>query len=185
MAKKGSRLREFEKNNRVLDISSNQEARRKKKSEKMKLAETAAGDPAGQAGSGGLNAGGSGSGGKSGGKRHRINWIKMGSVIISLVFLAVVAFSVKNIYDLKDREAALMERNQQLLRIREELTMELANVHTDEYIEELARRELKLVKGNELIFYFPDDFKLQRKESGQGSSGEEGSADTDTGDKNE
>ena len=36
MAKRGSRLREFEKNNRVLDISNKQEARREKRREQRR-----------------------------------------------------------------------------------------------------------------------------------------------------
>lgn len=150
MAKKGSRLREFEKNNRTLDISSKQKARKEKKREKLKLvqAEAAAGTSAESNGSG---------------KKHRINWLRMGSVLVALVFIAVVVFSIKNIYDLKEREASLMEENLRLQMIKEELEMQAANIDSDAYIEEKARRDLKLVKGNELIFYFPEGFQLEEK----------------------
>jgi cell division protein FtsB len=43
--------------------------------------------------------------------------------------------------------------------MKEELTLQLENVNSDEYIEEQARKELKLMKGNELIFYFTEDDK--------------------------
>ena len=71
---------------------------------------------------------------------------------------------MKNIYDLKAREADLQKENQKLEQMKEELTVELENVNTDEYIEEKARRELKLIRPNELVFYFPDDFQLKQEE---------------------
>ncbi|MGN1413581.1 MAG: septum formation initiator family protein [Anaerovoracaceae bacterium] len=80
------------------------------------------------------------------------------------MFLLVVGISVKNIYDLKEREAVLQKENQKLEQMKEELAVELENVNTDEYIEEKARRELKLIRPNELVFYFPEDFQLQQDE---------------------
>ena len=75
----------------------------------------------------------------------------------------MVVMSVKNIFDLKEEERALKQRNEELIQLREELLMELNNVNSREYIEEQARKELKLVKGNELIFYFPDDWEAKHE----------------------
>ena len=72
--------------------------------------------------------------------------------------------SVKNIFELKDEEAALREKKAELTRMKEELTLRLDNVNSDEFIEEEARKTLKLVKGNELIFFFPEDMELNRNE---------------------
>jgi len=175
MAKKGSRLREFEKNHRVLDISSAQEARQKKKTEKKRnldsdgapgTADAAAG------GSGGAGSSASGADRSSGGRRTRINWVRAGSLIIALVFMVVVGLSVKNIFDLREREASLMEEKERLTMIREELQMQLAHIDSDEYMEEQARRQLKLVKGNELIFYFPEDFQVD-KDAEEDAAGDE------------
>lgn len=149
MAKKGSRLREFEKNHRVLDITSAQKERQKKKSSRKlqeeKTTITASAE----------------NGNKK--KRH-VSWVRVIGLAVCVVFLLVVGISVKNIYDLKEREADLQKENQKLEQIKEELTVELENVNTDEYIEEKARRELKLIRPNELVFYFPDDFQLQQDE---------------------
>ncbi|MGN1144379.1 MAG: septum formation initiator family protein [Anaerovoracaceae bacterium] len=144
MAKKGSRLREFEKNHRVLDITSAQKERQKKKSSR-KPQEEKNEDTANK-------------------KKRRVSWVRVIGLAVCAVFLLVVGISVKNIYDLKDREADLQKENQKLEQIKEELTVELENVNTDEYIEEKARRELKLIRPNELVFYFPDDFQLQQNE---------------------
>ena len=65
--------------------------------------------------------------------------------------------SVKNIFDLKAKEDVLLDKQAELKNLKEELTMELENVNSDEYIEAQARKSLKLVKGNELIFFFSED----------------------------
>ncbi|MCI8609988.1 MAG: hypothetical protein HFE73_10125 [Firmicutes bacterium] len=135
MAKKGSRLREFEKNNRVLDITNTQQERQKKKSTGKKVK---TGNPSEQ------------------GKKP-LNLVKLVGIGVSLVFVMVVAISIKNIYDLKVRESALLDKHQELLKIEETLKLELENVNSDAYIEEQARKELKLIKGNELIFHFSDE----------------------------
>lgn len=91
--------------------------------------------------------------------------MKFIGVAVVTVFLLMVAVSVKNIFDLKEEERALLQRNEELLQLKEELLMELNNVNSDEYIEEQARKELKLVKGNELIFFFPDDWEKKSAEN--------------------
>ena len=79
------------------------------------------------------------------------------------MFAVMVSLSVKNIFDLKEEEAALQERNSELIHLKEDLLMTLDNVNSDEFIEEQARKELKLAKGNELIFYFPDDWEAKHE----------------------
>ena len=149
MAKKGNRLREFEKTHRVLDISSAQESRKQKKKEKAEKAETETASADVQASQ------------KTVG-RHT-NWVKLIGVAVIIVFAIIISLSVKNIFDLKEEEAALQERNSELTLLKEDLMMKLDNVNSDEFIEEQARKELKLAKGNELIFYFPDDWEAKHE----------------------
>ena len=154
MAKKGNRLREFEKNHRVLDISTAQEARKKKKERKKIFTETEAAaetEPAAAVSD-------------EKGSRTRINWVRLVGLTVAVIFIIMVAASVKNIFDLKEEERQLQKRNAELLQLREELLLKLENVNSDEFIEEQARKELKLVKGNELIFYFPDDWEGKKEE---------------------
>jgi cell division protein DivIC len=84
-------------------------------------------------------------------------------VAVIIVFAVMVSLSVKSIFDLKAEEAALQERNSELIHLKEDLLMTLDNVNSDEFIEEQARKELKLAKGNELIFYFPDDWEAKHE----------------------
>ena len=177
MAKKGNRLREFEKNHRVLDISTAQEARRKKKEKKGILSGKSATAQAGADGTtmyaGTVTEGGeTGSDGKSGKRSH---WVMLIGMAVVVIFVLMVVMSVKNIFDLKEEERALKQRNEELVQLREELLMELKNVNSREYIEEQARKELKLVKGNELIFYFPDDWdeQIAEKKNREEKAGEE------------
>ncbi|MGN0713070.1 MAG: septum formation initiator family protein [Anaerovoracaceae bacterium] len=149
MAKKGSRLREFEKNHRVLDITTAQQERQKKKSTRKPQEEKRTDTDTAESGNK---------------KKRRVSWVRVIGLAVCVVFLLVVGISVKNIYDLKAREADLQKENQKLEQMKEELTVELENVNTDEYIEEKARRELKLIRPNELVFYFPDDFQLKQEE---------------------
>ena len=149
MAKKGKRLREFEKNHRVLNISSVQESRRQKKKEKAEKAAADVSSADVKKGQGTVS-------------RH-INWVRLVGVAVIAVFVIMVSLSVKNIFDLKEEEASLQARNLELTQLKEELLMTLDNVNSDEFIEEQARKELKLARGNELIFYFPDDWEAKHE----------------------
>lgn len=158
MAKKGSRLREFEKNNRVLDISSAQKSRQEKRKngrDKKKESDMGQAKKAQISGAGGTEA------------KKKANWIKPVCIVVSLLFVVFVGMSVKNILDLKNEESALREKQEELNKLKEELTLKLDNVNSDEFIEEEARKTLKLVKGNELIFFFPEDMDLSQSEEEQ------------------
>lgn len=152
MAKKGSRLREFEKNNRVLDITGAQEERRKKRNKKPKTIREASAQ------------GESTVVASTEEKKTEPKNIKMISIIVSVIFLFAVAMSAKNIIDLRAEKSALENRNAELLYMKEELTLELQNINSAEYIENQARKELRLAKADELIFYFPEDFQLKEGE---------------------
>ena len=98
-------------------------------------------------------------------KKTRINWVKMIGITVAAVFIVMAAMSVKNIFDLRAEEKVLMAENAELLQLKEEMLLKLDNVNSDEFIEEQARKELKLVKGNELIFYFPEDWEVKEQEA--------------------
>lgn len=149
MAKKGSRLREFEKNNRVLDITGAQQARKqKRRSDKEKKAVLRDDQIPTKKDAIQTN---------DGNKKKKVGWVKLIGIAISFVFIVIVGMSVKNIFDLKAKEDVLLDKQAELKNLKEELTMELENVNSDEYIEAQARKSLKLVKGNELIFFFSED----------------------------
>jgi len=145
MAKRGNRLREFEKNNRVLDISSKQEARRKKRrTERRKDQENVEVKEEIK-------------------KEEKINWKKIVPRVLIIIFIIMMIGTLNNIRTLKEREKELQEKNIQLSQIKEELEVEIKNVNSPDYIESIARKDLKLAKSNELIFYFDESKDAKEK----------------------
>ena len=58
--------------------------------------------------------------------------------------------------------------NQELLNDKESLQLELENITSADYIESQARRDLKLIKPNELLFLFPEkDYSKTENENTQ------------------
>lgn len=75
-------------------------------------------------------------------------------MVIAVVF--VLGFQLMGLYtklsDYKSREAALTKELEDAMTTKEELTDYEAYTKTDEYIQNLARTKLGLVKENEIIF---------------------------------
>lgn len=137
MAKRGTRLREFEKNNRVLDISSKQEARREKNRanrEKKKSVEA----------------------NKTDDKENKRDWKKIAIRGAIFIFILMILGTARNIYILKEKEEELLNENIRLMEIKAQLLEESEGVRSASYIEKVARRDLQLAKSDDLIFYFTE-----------------------------
>ncbi|MBQ6621327.1 MAG: septum formation initiator family protein [Mogibacterium sp.] len=91
---------------------------------------------------------------KKRGKRRRIN--RTTAIILVVVGLVLFA-SVRNIVSLKIENHQLKKENEELRQLKKELTIELKNVNSKEYVEERARRQLRLVNPDEILFVFPGD----------------------------
>lgn len=74
-------------------------------------------------------------------------------IIIAASYFAVSALKIVRLN--AEKEEALT-RQEELLMIKEDLTAEYNNINSAQYIERLARRDLKLVKSNELLFILPE-----------------------------
>lgn len=89
-------------------------------------------------------------------KKKKISSI--GVILITVIIISAVYFVMSGIkiiklnHELEEAEA----RMQQLLNTKEDLMAEYDNVSSEEYIERVARRDLKLVRGNELLFVMPE-----------------------------
>ena len=101
MQKRKGRLREFEKNNRAVDFDEAREQRqskrentRKKKNKRIKATVTYEDTPSKR-------------------KRWTINKVRIGITVIMIILIAVVAVSIKGIFDLKIEQKQLMEQNKQ------------------------------------------------------------------------
>ena len=135
------RSRKFYKETRVVDISEAREERRRSRTEtqskKKKPANTE--NP------------------KKKRKKKRL-WrrtlIYMG--IICIIFL-LAGLSVYKIIDLKLEENRLEGQKQELIKEQKKLKEELKNVNDPEYIEQQARKQLKLIMPGETLYVLPDE----------------------------
>ena len=90
---------------------------------------------------------------------------KAGLIAAALILLVIAYFVVSRVKIIKlnqEREEA-EERRPELLNAKEELMAEYENINSAQYIERLARRDLKLVKANELLFILPDDMQKENQ----------------------
>lgn len=146
MSKRGQRLREFEKNNRIFNI---EEARKKREEnhrdyrERKAAEESKTGDCSRK---------------KRPKKKKRIADMRrfiMATVLLICVFSAVL--SLIKIVNLRSELNHLQEINGQLLEMKEDLLDETQMIDSKEYIEQQARKELKMIKDNELLFIISDE----------------------------
>ena len=98
-------------------------------------------------------------------------------VIVIVIAIAYFAMSAIKIVQLNAEKEQALARQEELLMIKEDLTAEYANISSAQYIERLARRDLKLVKSNELLFILPE-----REIVKAADNGENGEEDGKTGD---
>ena len=96
-------------------------------------------------------------------KRRKFGIIKALILIVALVLVAFFTKSIINIISLSNEKAEVEAKHEELTKEVEDLNQELENVNTDEYIEMLARRNLKLVKKKEKLYILPS-FKSEDKE---------------------
>ena len=89
-------------------------------------------------------------------RRRRINKTHFVLFIVIFVLLAGIGISVKNVLDLRSEQAELALENESLKRQKDALENELANVNEDDYIEDQARKQLRLLDPGELVFIFED-----------------------------
>ena len=108
-------------------------------------------------------------------KRVKINYIRLIAVVFSLVLIGTVGFYVQRIMSLHAEKEQLLAEREELEQTREERLNELENVNDLDYIEEQARKQLKMIKPGEVLFVI--DEKVQEVEAAQDQSGS-GEAET-------
>lgn len=89
-----------------------------------------------------------------------------GIIAAALIILVIAYFAMSGIKIIRlnqEREEA-EARKQELLNTKEELMAQYENINSAQYIERLARRDLKLVKANELLFILPDDIQKENED---------------------
>lgn len=89
-----------------------------------------------------------------------------GIIAAALIILVIAYFAMSGIKIIRlnqEREDA-EARKQELQNTKEELMAQYENINSAQYIERLARRDLKLVKANELLFILPDDIQKENED---------------------
>lgn len=89
-------------------------------------------------------------------KKKKINVLRLALVgVVALVVVYFVISAVK-IVNLNKERAEIEEQNKELKETVEDLNQQLEIINTDKYMEGLARKRLKLVHSNEILFILPD-----------------------------
>lgn len=136
MSKKGKRLREFEKNNRTYTF-----AERSKITHKDKVKEEVTQSRPER-------------------KKKKLKIVNMkrfiDSVII-VILIASVGMSAINIIKLTIQKKELQAKNAELIKLKEDLSAEMEFINSADYIEQQARKDLKMIKENELLFIISDE----------------------------
>lgn len=174
MTKRKGRLREFERDNRVINIEETQSIRREKlqilKDEKEK--ENSSYGEASNKSRRDQNY-----------RKKKRTKISLSRMILFIVILAVVLYfgnSLLKIVSLSSERKAALEYQQQLLETQELLNLRLKGVTSDSFIEQMARERLRMLKPGELLFIFGDNDNAESKDdknkdaaSDQGDTGNE------------
>lgn len=99
--------------------------------------------------------------GKKTRKKTRVNAVKIIEKLIkaaiTVAVIAVLAVSVKNIFDLRAENRDLKKIEKDLTLEKETLSEELKNVKDKDYIEEQARIQLHMIKPGEIIYILQNE----------------------------
>lgn len=148
MSKKGKRLREFEKNNRTYNFAESRERREQKyASISQKKNATALDQEELET--------------RKAERRKKklkiVNTKRFVASVIILILIASVGMSVINIVQLTIQKKELQAKNAELIKLKEDLTSEMDFINSAEYIEQQARKDLRMIKENELLFIVDDE----------------------------
>ena len=95
---------------------------------------------------------------KQEGKRSKkkINYLRLCIFIISVVVLVIIGVYIKNIVSLHIEHNNLINEQKDLEQKKRKLQEELKNVDDLDYIEEQARKQLRMVRPGEVLYILDD-----------------------------
>ena len=102
-------------------------------------------------------------------KRIKINYGRLAALVIIIVLIGTVGFNVRRIISLHAEKARLMAQREELEQTRQEKLNELENVNDLDYIEEQARKQLKMIKPGEVLFVIDETVKEVKENQAQSS----------------
>jgi len=78
-------------------------------------------------------------------------------LMMAVIVLSIAGFSVFRIIDLKLEQHQLLAQQEALIAEKEKLKEQLANVNNPEFIEQEARKQLKLIMPGETLYILQDE----------------------------
>lgn len=121
-------------------------------------------------------------------KRKKLNRSKLLILAAVLIVVAYFVFSGIKIIHLNTEKAKVEKKNQELKEELENLNQQLEAINSPEFIERLARKNLKLVKQGELMFILPnlrEDNAALESEDGKDGEEEQSSAKDESSEESE
>ncbi|MBQ5955555.1 MAG: septum formation initiator family protein [Firmicutes bacterium] len=97
-------------------------------------------------------------------RKRKLNVWKVAVLVILVLVIIYFVMSAVKIINLNREKAELEEENRKLKETVEDLKLQQETIHTDQYLEGLARRQLRLVKKDELLFVLPEIRKANEGE---------------------
>lgn len=79
--------------------------------------------------------------------------------LIIFLFILAILFSfgrIKNVVELKAEEKQMLEQQAELEKERDLLKAKLKNIESKDYIQEEARKQLKMMDPDEILYVFED-----------------------------
>lgn len=102
-------------------------------------------------------------------RKKKLNMARLGVIIVVGLVTAYFIISAIKIINLNNERSKVEQENQKLKETVEDLQQEIEIINSEEYMEGLARKKLKLVRSNEILFVLPEI-----------RAGDENSEDTNT-----
>ena len=113
--------------------------------------------------------------------RKKVNYTKIVVCAVVIILIAYFGMSAIKIVNLSKEKEEVAAYNQELLQNKENLQLKLDNINSADYIESQARRDLKLVKPNELLFIFSEkDSDNAEEDSTENAAGQDATQQKDT-----
>ena len=97
-------------------------------------------------------------------RKRKLNIWKLAVLVILLLVVIYFVVSTVKIFNLNQEKAKIEAENQELKETVEDLQLQQQTIHSDQYMEGLARRQLRLVKENEILFVLPEIRKTEEGE---------------------
>ena len=110
-------------------------------------------------------------------RKRKLNVWKVAVLVILVLVIIYFVMSAVKIINLNREKAELEEENRKLKETVEDLKLQQETIHTDQYLEGLARRQLRLVKKDELLFVLPEIRKAEEGEDSVFKGGTERAAE--------